>query len=202
MSVRPQPAFRPVTEWDEATLAACRRGERAALDRVLRAELSAVEKTLGRLIASQSELADVLQTALIASVRAFPGFRGEASVRTWLTGIAIRTALDHLRSPARRRLELVRDPDPPDLVADPEHALAGRQRLDRLRAHLGAIAPKKRVAFVLHVLEGRPIEEVAALVGASRAATKSRVFFARRELVKRIGRDPALCDLVHDRSAR
>jgi DNA-directed RNA polymerase specialized sigma24 family protein len=58
------------------------------------------------------------------------------------------------------------------------------------------IAPKKRIAFVLHVFEGRPIEEIATLTGASVTATKSRVFWARRELLKRAACDPMLRELV------
>jgi DNA-directed RNA polymerase specialized sigma24 family protein len=66
----------------------------------------------------------------------------------------------------------------------------------RLNHHLQAISPKKRIAFVLHVFEGLPIEEVAALTAASVTATKSRVFWARRELIKRAQRDPILRDIA------
>jgi DNA-directed RNA polymerase specialized sigma24 family protein len=61
---------------------------------------------------------------------------------------------------------------------------------------LEAIAPKKRIAFVLHVVEGYSLEEVATLMKASRTATKSRVFWARRELLARAGRDALLRDLL------
>jgi len=54
---------------------------------------------------------------------------------------------------------------------------------------------KKRLAFVLYVFEGRPIDEVAALTGATRVATKSRVFWARRELLARVAADPVLREL-------
>jgi DNA-directed RNA polymerase specialized sigma24 family protein len=40
------------------------------------------------------------------------------------------------------------------------------------------------------------MEEVAALMNASRTATKSRVFWARRELLRRAKRDPSLCDWI------
>jgi len=46
-----------------------------------------------------------------------------------------------------------------------------------------------------------PLEEVAALMGAGVAATKSRVFWARRELLGRAARDPRLRDLVAGRDA-
>jgi DNA-directed RNA polymerase specialized sigma24 family protein len=54
------------------------------------------------------------------------------------------------------------------------------------------------VAFMLHVFEGHPLEEVAALTGASLTATKSRVFWARRELWKRASRDPLLKTLIEE----
>lgn len=187
----PQPAS---PDWDAPTLLACQRGDRQAQERVLRAELPILERTLARLVGSRVELADVLQKTCLAAVRGFPRFRGEASVRTWLTSIAVRTALEHLRT-SRRKLELVAVPNIADERVSPHTALEARRRLAAVRRHLLAIEPNKRVAFVLHVVEGRPIDEVAALVGASRAATKSRVFFARRELLARLRRDPAAREL-------
>jgi RNA polymerase sigma-70 factor (ECF subfamily) len=191
-------ASRPAHGFDAATLDACRRGERPALERVLSAEAPPLERLLRRLLGPDGHLEDVLQDTLEAVVVAFPGFRGEASVSTWMARIATRTAYHHLRRPeARRRapLELLDGND--GLDAPPTERLAATRRA--LRAtyrHLGEMAPKKRIAFVLHVFEGRPIAEVAALMGATQAATKSRVFFARRELLARARRDPELCDLA------
>ena len=68
--------------------------------------------------------------------------------------------------------------------------------VERLHHHLGALAPKLRIAFVLHVFEGLPIDEVSALVGASSITTRSRVFWARRRLLARAAKDPVLKQLV------
>ena len=54
---------------------------------------------------------------------------------------------------------------------------------------LDTIAPKKRIALLLYVIEGYSIEDVASLMGATQTATRSRVFFARRELRKRLSSD-------------
>jgi len=134
----------------------------------------------------------------MAAIEAFPRFRGEAQVRTWLARIAVRIAQDRLRSASHRlRAQL------PDLEAteshndnDAERELDLRRKIERLELHLQALGPKKRTAFVLHVFEGMPLEEVAALTGAGLAATKSRVFWARRELLKRAARDPWLRELA------
>jgi RNA polymerase sigma-70 factor (ECF subfamily) len=68
--------------------------------------------------------------------------------------------------------------------------------VERIQAHLSAIGPERRIAFVLHVVEGRPIEEIAQIVGASRVAVKSRIFWARRALMASVRRDPALSELA------
>ena len=182
--------------WDPETLEACRRGDSAALGRVLSAEAPALERTLSRIFGSRVDVEDVLQQTFVAAIRAFPTFRGEASVRTWLTSIAVRFAQDR-KHRAERRLAVVEEPrhDAPDLG----RALDARRRLERLSAVLAGIEARKRTAFVLHVVEGRRIEEVAALVGASVAATKSRIFFARRELMKKVRRDPLLADWLAGR---
>ena len=195
----PAPRRAPVSEPSAELLAACARGERPALETVLRAQSPALEGLFMRLTGRRFEVEDLLQNTFIAAIRAFPKFRGEASVRSWLTRIAIAVFHDSLRNPERRRraqLVLVTEehalPDPTQL----DHQADARRGLFRLAIHLEAIEPKKRIAFMLHVVEGYPMEEVATLMSASRAATKSRVFWARRELLGRARRDPLLAELL------
>jgi RNA polymerase sigma-70 factor (ECF subfamily) len=181
----------------------CRRGERAALQEVFMTHAPYLERVLGRMAGPRLEVEDLLQSTFVAAIRAFPAFRGEAQVRTWLTRIAVRTTQERLRSAAhRRRGELPGLEETPDLAGRSsfaEHDLDARRSVERLYVHLGAIAPKKRIAFILHAFEGHPLEEVAALTGASLTATKSRVFWARRELLKRVARDPGLRELLEER---
>lgn len=179
---------------------ACRKGDRRALQAVFVAHAPYLERILGRIVGSKAEVEDLLQATFLAAIHAFPRFRGEAKVRTWLARIAIRTAHDRIRSAAWKRRadlpDLEDGADPQSLLDVPEASLDTRRRAHRLQHHLDAIAPKKRIAFSLHVFEGLPMEEVAALTGASVTATKSRVFWARRELLKRASRDPLLRDLA------
>jgi RNA polymerase sigma factor (sigma-70 family) len=181
-----------------ATIDACRRGDRQALESVLRDQAPALERLFARLTGSSAEIEDLLQATFVAAIRAFPRFRGEASVRTWLARIAVGIFQESLRRSDRRlraRLTVVRDDDAADERL-PDQQADARRRLSRIFSHLENVAPKKRIAFLLHVVDGRPIEEVAALMGASRPATKSRVFWARRELVAKVRRDPMLRELI------
>ena len=167
----------------------CRRGDRGALEDVFREHAAFLERSLARLVGPRADLEDLLQDTYAAAIAAFPRFRGEASVKTWLYRIAIHVAQNYLRQPRHRRdAPLV---DEPRGTADHAQQLEDRELARRLYAHLDALDAKQRIAFVLHVLEELPIAEVAALVGATRAATKSRIFWARRRVLARLDRDPA-----------
>lgn len=171
----------------------CRRGERAALGQVLRAETPFVERVLSRFVSSRGDLEDLLQLTLEQAIVAFPQFRGEAKVRTWLTRIAVRTALHHLKSPWKKRrvnLEVIEGGalDSSSPVTPGEDA-ESKRRLALLREHLSALDPKHHMAFILFQVEGHSMEEVAALMDSNLSTTKSRVMWARRKLLARLRKD-------------
>ena len=69
---------------------------------------------------------------------------------------------------------------------------AARETLVIVDGLLAELRPKPRVAFVLHVLEGYSIDEVAAIVNASISAVKVRIHDARRRIEKRLKQRPGL----------
>ncbi|MGB0680557.1 MAG: RNA polymerase sigma factor [Polyangiales bacterium] len=179
----------------------CRQGDKEALGQVFRQHAAALEGLLRRVVGPHGDVDDLLQLTFVAAIRAFPKFRGEASLRTWLSRIAVYTARDHLRQADRRRRVDVGAADgglerAGGLTgASLDQQVARRRQLQRVYAHLQHIDAKKRTAFVLHVFDGRPIEEVAELTGASITATKSRIFWTRKQLLARVRRDPSLREL-------
>ncbi len=151
-----------------------------------------------RMVGSRRDVEDLLQDVFIAAIEAFPRFRGQSSVRTWLARIAVKTAVDHFRTPLRRQranLKLVAS-DGDQVEPSPDQALEQRCVIDRLHHHLSRLSPKTRAALLLHVVDGRPMAEVAALMDATVAATKTRVFLGRRSLLQWIQRDKALLELI------
>jgi RNA polymerase sigma-70 factor (ECF subfamily) len=183
-----------------AEIAACRRGERAAIEAVLQRHATMLERVLIRLVGPNADAEDLLQETFAEAITAFARFRGDAAVGTWLYRIAVNVAHKQLRRPQRRctvSLEVVAGAaSDTDARRRPDELAQRRQLVERLYTHLDALAAKKRIAFLLHVIDDRSLAEVAALMGATRAATKSRVFFARRELLSRVRKDPGLRDLV------
>jgi RNA polymerase sigma-70 factor (ECF subfamily) len=194
---------RTAPELDAATLEACRRGDREALGRVLRERAPMLARLITRLCGPAADVEDLLQITMIAAVRALPRFRGEATLDTWLQRIAINAVRSHVRRerPASRvSLEVLRDAsDAPDPRPSAERVVDDRRRLERLHHHLAAIGADKRVAYLLHVVEGLAVEEIAALMGAGRFATKSRIYWAGRALRARAKQDPLLRDLLAEK---
>lgn len=174
---------------DAAQIEACRRGDRAALDAVFRLYAESIARLLTRIVGPSSDVEDLLQETFAEAIGAFPKFRGEASVKTWLHRIAVHVAHQHLRRPRHRREVIMDD-------ADAWHATSAfsaeqREQAQRLYLHLDALDATKRVALVLYVIEGHSVEEIAALMRASTSATRSRILWARRKLLRRLRRDPA-----------
>jgi RNA polymerase sigma-70 factor (ECF subfamily) len=190
---------RTAIETEASVIEACRRGDRDALDSVFRTHAPMLQRLLTRIAGPGPEVEDLLEASLIAALEAFPRFRGEASVERWLASIATRTAYNHFRYAKRRKhasLELVTSQlEPVDARPLPDKAIESRRRMDRLYHHLGRMSASKRIPFVLYFLEGRPLDEVAAMVGSSAALTKGRIFLARRNLLAWAKKDPELQDL-------
>jgi RNA polymerase sigma-70 factor, ECF subfamily len=161
---------------DEDTLVErCRARDRDAMAAVLSMHADMLERVIVRLVGPGPDAEDVLHATLVAAMDAFPTFRGEARLSTWLSRIAVHVAIDALRH-----------------HEGPDQALEARRQLTRLSQLLDELPPLRRVAFVLFAIEGRSLDEVAALTGATVMATKSRVFWARRSLLARAAKDPVL----------
>ena len=173
------------TSDDPALVAGCRAGEATSLEQFFVTHVHYVERVISRLTGPTPDLEDLVQTTFIQAFQSFGRYRGEASLKTWVTRIAVHTALHQLRSGVRRAvpLELVSDADEPSDPTDaPDQQAASRQLARRLHALLDRVAPKKRVAFLLYTVEEYSIrrgggadrsqqggDQVAHLVRAARA---------------------------------
>jgi len=182
------PAARPLLALavgsDESLVARAAGGDRQAFDDLYRRYVDVVWSRLGRLIGPDPEREDLLQQIFLDLFRALPRFRGDASLRTFLYRIVLNTASDHLK---RRRRGPAAIPDHEldelmDADASPEERAAERQRLMATFALLDRLKPKKRIAFLLRVVEGLSLEEIAELTDATPAAVAQRVRHAHREL--------------------
>jgi RNA polymerase sigma-70 factor (ECF subfamily) len=189
--VSPSPAktFEAARLGDVALAARGAAGEREAQRAFFHAQRARIHHILYRVLGTNRDIDDAVQEAFVAVFHALPSYRGDAQLSTFVDRIATRVALRHVRE--RRG----RGPGASLVMIDertPDRWLEAREALRRLYLLLDALDAKQRVAFTLHVIDGRPVAEVARLMDATAIATRVRVFRARRELERRAGRDPLL----------
>ncbi|MET0287930.1 MAG: sigma-70 family RNA polymerase sigma factor [Polyangiales bacterium] len=180
------------------------REDAALASALVRAELPRVERLLGRMLGPRHDLPDLVQSVFVEAMRAFAHYRGEGPPGAFVGGIAVQVARRAMRGSAysRRKVELPASYHE-SLVSPeqgPEGAYAQRRALERLRVALERLKPKKRIAFCLWALEGLEMSEVAVLMDASLAATRSRITYAQRELRVHALRDPVLRELLGEPS--
>jgi RNA polymerase sigma-70 factor, ECF subfamily len=181
---------------DREFVARCVAGDRAAQRRLFDREKRQVYATLFRVLGSNQQLDDLLQDVFLSVFRGLHTFRGESSLSTWIDRCTVRTAFAHIRSKrGRNHLELVAENV---AASDPsaERRTLAREATRRLYDALDRLEPKHRLAFTLHAIDGRPIAEVAELMGSSVVATKARVWRARRSVEKRAKADPTLAEYL------
>ncbi|HEY6040307.1 MAG TPA: RNA polymerase sigma factor [Kofleriaceae bacterium] len=188
---------RPTPEDEAELVAACLAGDVAAQRALFRREFGRVNATIYRILGPTREVDDLVQETFIAVFRGLAKFRGEARLSTWIDRIAVRVALDHVRTRKGTPVSLgVLGGDEPADASIPDAQAHARDGLRRLYAALAQLSPEARTAFALYAIDGRSIAEVARLVGTTVVTAKVRIWRARRELMKRAAEDPVLKELV------
>jgi RNA polymerase sigma-70 factor, ECF subfamily len=175
----------------------CVSGDRIAQREFFQRERRRVHAILYRVLGSNADMDDLVQEVFIEIFRSMPGFRGEATLGTWLDRIAVRVAYAYL---TRRRLETVRlsiVPEPTSGEPGADERAMTRQAAARLYHALDRIPVPQRIAFTLHVLDGKPVRQAAQAMNATIVATKVRIWRAWRAIRAAANRDPLIFDLLN-----
>ena len=176
----------------------CLTGEPAATRELFRRHRGRVHASLFRVLGSNRDMDDLLQEAFLQVFQSLRGWRAEASLATWIDRVAVRCAYRYLTQRGRRVPTEVLVDDSViaiDAVPGARRQLA-RDGVKRLYAVLDDLSPAARLAFTLHEIDGRPLSEVAELVGSSVTATKLRVWRARKRIEEVAAEDPVLREFL------
>jgi len=175
----------------------CLTGEPAATRELFRRHRARVHASLFRVLGTNRDMDDLLQDAFLQVFQSLRGWRAEASLATWIDRVAVRCAYRYLTQRGRR---VPTDPLlDEDVMADDEvgaRRQLARDGVKRLYAVLDELSPAARLAFTLHEVDGRPLAEVADLVGSSVTATKLRVWRARKRIEEVAAEDPVLREFL------
>jgi RNA polymerase sigma-70 factor (ECF subfamily) len=131
-------------------------------------------------IGNRDEALDVLQDTYLHAFKGLAAYEGRSSLESWLSGIAIRRALDWKRRLLGRfkrtsSIDEVPLSDEREPQADPDE---GR----RLRHALERLPQRQRSALVLHEWMGYAFAEIGQILGVSEATARVHAFRARDAL--------------------
>lgn len=142
-----------------------------------------------RYCGNEEEARDALQDAYEAATRHLKGFRGEASVKTWLTRLLISACSRRRRGakndPSKHRsLDLTPSQEARFLSEDelPEDELARQEMIHHLQKALMELGETDRMVLLLRDGQQLTAPEAASVMGLTIPAVKSRLHRARKRV--------------------
>jgi RNA polymerase sigma-70 factor (ECF subfamily) len=178
----------------------CLTGEPAATRELFRRHRGRVHACLFRVLGSNRDMDDLLQDAFIQVFQSLRGWRAEASLATWIDRVSVRVAYRYLSQRGRRIQTdpIIDDEAVPGIDGTNARRQLARDGVKRLYTVLDELGAASRLAFTLHEIDGRPLAEVAELVGSSVTATKLRVWRARKKIETAAAADPVLREFLQE----
>jgi RNA polymerase sigma-70 factor (ECF subfamily) len=147
---------------------------------------------VNRITRNPDDAEDVVQDAWMKAYVHLNTFDDRSKFSTWLTRIAINSALMILRRKRARPETSMEITDGEtwqhweiaDQTKNIEELYARHERVERLRRAIRRLQPRLRSVVEIHQSNDKSIKEIAELAGISVAATKSRLLRARKILRK------------------
>jgi len=161
---------------DFAIVARVRQGDREAFAVLVSRYQRMVLSLAMRMTQDRDAAQDVTQATFMNAFRRLDTFRGDASFKTWIYGIALNECrLVHRRS---------RDEPGLDEIPEPAARPSGGHPLDRvvLGKLVSRLPDKQRASLVLRICDDLSFREIAGLTHTSEASAKVNYFHAVRKL--------------------
>jgi RNA polymerase sigma factor (sigma-70 family) len=193
---------------EAALVEAAKDGHHGAFGELYARHSKRVYRATLRITKNHEDAEDAAQESFLSAMVHLASFDGRSSFSTWLTRIAINSALMKLRK-NRACPEISRDEpadaredfapfDPADPYPDPEQQFAQRQREEAVTGAVRNLRPALRQVIEMRRLQEFSMKETARTLRISIPAAKSRLFHARVAL----RRMPALRSMAGRRAGR
>jgi len=174
-----------MSAWSEAELIdGCRAGRREALDALVSIHYDRIHR-LAYSLAGPEAAADLAQETFLSAVKAFPRFRGDAQLSTWLVAILRNQFSLFLRGLRKWRMAPIGDQG--DRLAAPEPRPIDREVreiLDRVKD----LPEELRTTLVLFHVDGMKYADIARAMECPVGTVRSRLFEARERLKRLVSK--------------
>lgn len=175
---------------DGELLARMRDGDASAFALVMRSHNRRLYRLARGILRDEAEAEDAVQEGYVRAFTHLDGFKGEASLATWLARIVVNEALYRLR---RQRPSIAIDdanalPALASALADretsgsPEHMAARREIRLAVECAVDALPAPFRTVFVLRIIEQLSVRETADCLSIPEETVKTRLYRANRLL--------------------
>ena len=185
---------------DTALLSRAKAGAFEAFEELVSRHERRVYATAMGIMRHREDAEDVTQTVFLNAFEHLRAFRGEAAFSTWVTRIAVNTALKALRK--RRGLKVTTGHGGaeaeegaiphPEFIApwrdDPVRMVEQRHLQRALDEAIAKLPEKHRLVFVLRDVQEMSVRETAQALGISEANVKVRLLRARLALREKLTR--------------
>jgi RNA polymerase sigma-70 factor (ECF subfamily) len=175
-------------------------GDAAAFVSLCKLHSDKILRRLYRITKNWEDAEDALQDAFLKAYLNLRKFEGRSSFSSWLTRIAINSALMLLRKKRSRNetpIEISAEGDPfpqqrevVDPAESPERRYVQCERRERLGKAIPRLRPCFRSVVELYHFEDRSTAEIADALGISVPAVKSRLLRAKTALRRTMVRKP------------
>jgi RNA polymerase sigma-70 factor, ECF subfamily len=143
--------------------------DQASMETLYRTYGGMVLRRARTLLNDEHAAQDMVQEVFMKAIRAFPGFRGESSLTTWLYQVTTNHCLNAIRDGARRRRALERRmPAHEPIVESAEDRLGVDELLQQLPRELCEVA-------IYYYVDQMNQDEIAQLLGISERTVRNRL---------------------------
>ena len=153
-------------------------GDQYAYTRIVERYRGQVAKTIFGMLGNTPEADDVGQDVFIRFYQSIDGFRGESSLGTYLTRIAINLSLNELKKRKRRAFFFFQKDDGLHVELDVED----ENRMDEVHdtnelveKALSELEPKFRSVVILRLIQGYSTKETAEMLNLPQGTVLSRL---------------------------
>jgi RNA polymerase sigma-70 factor (ECF subfamily) len=170
--------------------------ELADFDEVVRLYRPRIFRFLMASLGDRDVAESLAQDCFLKAFNARHQFRGESSLSTWLTRIALNLVRDHMRSRRIRFWQKTRDNALdlvdisdwiPDTAVSAETAYLQRERVKEIWKAVDQLSRQQRMVFILRFVEELELAEIAETTGMNTSTVKSHLYRALRVVRERAG---------------
>lgn len=168
---------------DEAALSRkFREGSEDALSEAIRQHGPALYRICRRFAKTHEDADELLQETFVKAWEKRKKFKGQASLKTWLTRIAINLSLNFVRKQKSRPLITAADVSEKPALSSPSSSPGLNLDREDIQKAFEKLPKKQKAVVALRVGEDLPYEEIAAILECSISAAKSNFHFAVRAM--------------------